>query len=166
MEPKIIKTLCGMEVKIIPKQENIPDFDTKAIQIKHIDYYDAPYSSYEDDEITEEVISKILEEIPQGLNIYLYLDPYGEVDQLEVNCDGEWLAIGLSLHGGTKEEKNYYSYNPEYAGVEEFAHVQSGGQSPVEKYLALTNMEAGVKAVEYFIRTGKLYPGIDWAEQI
>ena len=59
--------------------------------------------------IYEEVISKILEEIPQGLNIYLYLDPYGEVDQLEVNCDGEWLAIGLSLHGGTKEEKNYYS---------------------------------------------------------
>jgi hypothetical protein len=37
MELKIIKTLCGMEVKIIPKQENIPDFDTKAIQIKHID---------------------------------------------------------------------------------------------------------------------------------
>ncbi len=59
-----------MEVKIIPKQENIPDFDTKAIQIKHIDYYDPPYSSYEADEITEEVISKILEEIPKGLNIY------------------------------------------------------------------------------------------------
>ena len=116
--------------------------------------------------IYEEVISKILEEIPQGLNIYLYLDPYGEVDQLEVNCDGEWLAIGLSLHGGTKEEKNYYSYNPEYTGVEEFAHVQSGGQSPIEKYLALTNMEAGIKAVEYFIRTGKLYSGIDWAEQL
>ena len=48
----------------------------------------------------------------------------------------------------------------------EAAHVQSGGQSPIEKYLALTNMEVGVKAVEYFIRTGKLYPGIDWAEQL
>ncbi len=47
-----------------------------------------------------------------------------------------------------------------------FAHVQSGGQSPIEKYLALTNIEDGVKAVEYFIRTGKLYPGIDWAEQL
>jgi len=28
--------------------------------------------------------------------------------------------------------------------------VQSGGQSPIEKYLALTDMEAGIKAVEYF----------------
>ena len=91
-----------------------------------------------------------MEEIPQGLNIYLYLDPYGEATMFEVNCDGEWLAISFSSHGGTKEEKNYYSYNPEYAGVEEFAHVQSGGQSPIEKYLALTDMEAGIKAVEYF----------------
>lgn len=166
MEPEIIKTLTGMEVQIIPKQENIPDFDSKAIEVKHIDYYDSPYASYEADEITEEVISKILKEIPQGINIYLYLDPYGEVDQLEVNCDGEWLAVGLSLHGGTKDEKNFYSYNPQYAGVEEWAPIESGGQSPIEKYLALTNIEAGVKAVEYFIRTGKLYPGIDWAEQL
>lgn len=90
-----------MEVKIIPKQENVPDFDTKEIQIKHIDYYDPPYSSYEADEITEEVISKILEEIPQGLNIYLYLDPSGEVEMFEVNCDGEWLAISFSSYGGT-----------------------------------------------------------------
>jgi len=26
-------------------------------------------------------------------------------------------------------------------------------------------MEAGVKAVEYFIRTGELYPGIDWVHE-
>ena len=47
-----------------------------------------------------------------------------------------------------------------------FTCEEVGGQSPIEKYLALTNMEVGVKAVEYFIRTGKLYPGIDWAEQL
>lgn len=28
------------------------------------------------------------------------------------------------------------------------------------------DIEEGVKAVEYFIRTGKLYPGIDWAHQL
>jgi len=28
---------------------------------------------------------------------------------------------------------------------------------------AITDMETGVKAVEYFIRTGELYPGMDWA---
>lgn len=105
MEPKIIKTLCGMEVKMIPKQENIPDFDTKAIQIKHIDYYDPPYSSYEADEITEEVISKILEEIPKGLNIYLYLDPYGEVEMFEVNCDGNGWQSALARMAEPKRKR-------------------------------------------------------------
>ena len=42
----------------------------------------------------------------------------------------------------------------------------SEGQSPIEKYLALTDREAGIKAVEYFIRTGELCPNIDWARQI
>ena len=29
--------------------------------------------------------------------------------------------------------------------------------------VGITEMDADVKAVEYFIRTGKLYPGIDWS---
>ena len=107
MESRVIKTLCGMEVKIIPKQESIPAFDPTAIKIKHIDDEDYPYSSYEEDEITEEIIAKILKDIPEGVEMYLYLDPSGEVDVFEVICDREWLAIGLSLHGGTREEKNY-----------------------------------------------------------
>ncbi len=36
----------------------------------------------------------------------------------------------------------------------------------MEKYLVIKDIEAGVKAVEYFIRTGQLYPGIDWARQM
>ena len=65
---------------------------------------------------------------------------------------------------GTNEV--YYSYNPCFAGTEELSPLESGGQSPVEKYLAINDIDAGVKAVEYFIRTGELYPGIDWAKQI
>lgn len=155
-----------MEVKIIPKQETIPAFDPTAIAIKHIDYYDPPYSSYDSEEITEELIAKILKEIPQGINIYFSLNPDGEEDMFEVNCDGKWLAFGFNYHGGTQFEKNHYCYNPEYAGVEEFSPLKSGGQSPIEKYLALTDMDIGLKAIEYFIRTGELYPGIDWAEQL
>lgn len=178
MEPKIIKTLCGMEVKILPKQENIPAFDPTAIKIKHIDDEDPPYSSYEEDEITEEIISKILKDIPQGVEMYLYLDPFGEGDVFEVICDREWLAIGLSLNGGTTDEKNYYCYNPAFADTADeinkgafedksiWTDLESGGQSPIPKIHAITDIELGVKAVEYFIRTGELYPGIDWEEQL
>lgn len=152
-----------MELKIFPKREEIPAFDPKAIKLQHITYYDRPYTEYEGGEITEEVIAEILQKIPSGLNIYLSLAPYGEDDWLEVNSGGGWLALGYRSEGGSK---NYYSYNPDFAGTEELSPLHSDGQSPIEKYLALKDIPTGVKAVEYFIRTGELYPGIDWAKQL
>lgn len=126
-----------MELQIIPKQDAAPVDGPQAIRIQYITYYPSG-KSYEGGEITEEVISKVLAKIPQGTEVYLSLVPYGEDDFLEVISDGEWLALG---------------YSPR------------GGQSPIEKYLALNDMEAGTDAVAYFIRTGGLYPGIDWAKQ-
>ena len=69
--------------------------------------------------------------IPAGLNIYLSLVPSGEESWLEINCNGEWLALF------------YWSKD---------------GQ-------AITDLESGVKAVEYFIRTGEFYPGIAWMHE-
>ena len=89
----------------------------------------------------------------------------------EVVSDGEW----LSLCYGSENTETYFSYNPEYANtVERLEEVDLGdenvytpinydGQSPIPKCQAITDMYASVKAVEYFIRTGELYPGIDWA---
>ena len=42
---------------------------------------------------------------------------------------------------------------------------ESGGQSPIPKIQAITDIETGVQAVEYFIRTGELYPGISWLHE-
>ena len=151
-----------MELQIIPKQDTIPAFDAKAIQLRHIEYYPSD-RVYEEHEITEAVISKIRKQIPCGINVYLSLDPYGEDDWLEVNCDGEWLFLGYCFNGGCNI---YYSYNADFAETEEWSPLESGGQSPIEKYLALKDIETGTKAVEYFIRTGQLYPGIAWAQQL
>lgn len=164
----------GMEV--LAKQDKIPSWDTNAIAVKHIEYY--PYGdTYEEDQITPEIIAKILEEIPQGINLYLFLDPYGECDFMEVLSDGEWLSLGCSFDRDGEFE-NYYTYNAAYADtaeqIEQFQYsdktvwtpLESGGQSPVPKMEAIKDIEAGRKAVEYFIHTGKLYPGIDWARQL
>ncbi len=162
-----------MKPKIIPKQEIIPSYDANAIAIKHIEYY--PYGeTYSEDEITPVLISNILKEIPDGIEIYLFLDPDGEDDWLEVNCDGEWISLGFSGDSG----QNYYcSYNPAFADTADqidkadfsdksiYTDLESGGQSPIPKIQAITDIEAGVKAVEYFIRTGALYPGIEWIHE-
>jgi len=163
-----------MELQMIPKQERIPPFDTRTIKIQRIEYFDPPYKKYKREEITEKIIAKVLKKIPDGINIYLLLDPNGEDDWLEVNCDGEWIALTFS---GDFGQNNYYLYNPAFAHTADqidkadfsdksiYTDLESGGQSPIPKIQAITDIEAGVKAVEYFIRTGELYPGIDWLHE-
>ena len=163
-----------MEIQIIPKSESIPVFDPQAVRLQHIMYFDAPYKEYEGEEITETVIAEVLRKIPSGVNVYLSLVPYGEDDWLEVNCDGKWIALGFS---GDCGQNNYFSYNSAFASTADqiekanfsdkniYTSLQSGGQSPIPKIQAITDIEAGIKAVEYFIRTGKFYPGIDWMHQ-
>lgn len=163
-------------MEIISKKESIPTFDMDIIAVKHIEYYPGG-GIYDEAQITPELIGKILAEVPQGISIYLFLDPYGECDWMEVLSDGEWLSLGCSFDRNG-EYHNYYTYNSAYADTAEMINkfnysdkstwtsLESGGQSPVPKMEAITDMENGVKAVEYFIHTGELYPGIDWAHQL
>lgn len=167
-----------MESNIIPKQETIPSFDPNAVAVKYIEYYQSSGKAYTEDEITPELISKILQEISKNININLFLDPVGECDWLEVLSDGKWLYLArFRLYKNGKEDEYFFSYNPDYASTvgqikEEnysdksvWTELLSGGQSIIPKIHAITNMESGVKAVEFFIRTGELYPGIDWEQE-
>lgn len=167
-----------MESEIISKQERILPFDFQAIEVQRIEYFDYPYQEYTGEEITEEIIAEVLKEIPKGINLYLFLEPdeegNWEDNWLEINCDGTWIALGFWKDDG---QHFYYSYNPAFADTADqmnnansldkdiYTDLISGGQSPIPKREAITDIEAGVKAVEYFIRTGKRYPGIDWVHE-
>ena len=108
----------------------------------------------------------------------MFLDPDGESDWMEVLSDGEWLYLGrFRLYENGKKDEYIFSYNPDYASTDaqivEFDYsdksvwteLLSGGQSLIPKIDAISDMESGVKAVEFFIRTGELYPGIDWLQE-
>lgn len=163
-----------MEFQVIPQRADIPSFDADAIKIRHIRYFEPPYQEYGEEEITEEIVGAILKKLPDGLNIYLSLNPDGEDDWLEVNCDSRWISLGFSRECG---QDCYCSYNPAFAHTASqimeadfsdkriYTPLESGGQSPIPKMQALTDIGKGVKAVEYFIRTGELYPGIDWMHE-
>ncbi|MBD5148013.1 MAG: hypothetical protein HDT19_04405 [Oscillibacter sp.] len=170
-----------MKLQIISKQEIVPLFDPNVVAIKHIEYY--PHGrSYSEDEITPRLISKLLKQVPKGIGVYLSLNPDGECDWLEVVSDGKWLFLGYCFEHTeiTKDGKfvrydSYCSYNSDFADTVEqieradfldrsvYSPINSEGQSPIPKFQAITDMDIGVKAVEYFIRTGERYPGIDWS---
>jgi len=149
------------EIEIIPKQENIPAFAPKAILVKHITFYPDMDREYEGDQITEDLISDLLHEAREGTEAYFSLIPSGEEDWLEVVCDGEWMSLAYCVG-----EEEYESYNAAFAETEELSPLESGGQSPIEKRFAIQDLDAGIQAVEYFIRTGKPYPGMDWAKHL
>ena len=146
-----------MELSIIPKQDMIPAFNSEAIKVRIVEA-DDDLGNF--DEITEESIASILSEIPKGIAVALYLDPNGDTDWLEVQSDGKWLSLVFY------SDDEYTIYNPKFAGKPDLTTLESGGQSHIEKVFAIQDMEIGIKAVEYFIRTGELYPGIDWAKYL
>lgn len=167
-----------MASKMIPKQETVPSFDPNAVAVKYIEHYHPSGKAYNEDEITPKIVSKILKEASEGINIDLFLDPAGECDWMEVLSDGEWLYLGrFRFYQNGREDEYFFSYNPDYASTvaqtkesnysdkSVWTELLSGGQSIIPKIHAITNMEIGVRAVEFFIRTGELYPGIDWVQE-
>ena len=145
-----------MEPKIIPKQETRPSFDPNAVAVKYIEYYDSAKAAYSEDKITPKIISKILKEVSMG-------------------NDCIWGCF--RLYENDREDEYFFSYNPDYASTiaqiaesnysdkNVWTELLSGGQSLIPKVHAVTDMESGVKAVEFFIRTGGSYPGIHWVQE-
>ena len=62
-----------MKFEIIPKSDIIPSYDPNAVAVKYIED-NSNGEQYEEDEITPDLISKILHEVPEGIEIILYLD--------------------------------------------------------------------------------------------
>ena len=83
-----------MKFEIFPKSDIIPSYDPNAVAVKYIED-NSNGEQYEEDEITPDLISKILHEVPEGIEIILYLDPDGEghCGCLEVVSDGDWLSL-------------------------------------------------------------------------
>jgi len=114
------------------------------------------------DEINENTVQGIIEKIRQGTyaDVYLSLDPDGDDRYMQMESTDGWIFLQYC------EEVNrtwYSSYNVEYADSDEEAPIIcSDGQSVVEKKYTMHNLDLAVKCIEYFIRTGQLYPGMEW----
>ena len=135
-------------------------------------------------EIAKKTLQMVREHLPPsgtkiGEYVCLFLDPDGETDWMEVLSDGEWLYLGrFRFYENGKKDEYIFSYNPDYASTvaqtkesdysdkSVWTELLSGGQSIIPKIHAITNLESGAKAVGFFIRTGELYPGIDWVQEL
>lgn len=119
-------------------------------------------------EITEDSLDKLLKKISKGKNLGVYLsqDPYLEGNYMSIEIDNGWIVLQYVENDGTKDACFYSSFNPDYLDSKEEAPMEcSDGQSVILMRYTMHDFGLAAKCVEYFVRTGKLYSGMDWLKE-
>ncbi|MCI8527895.1 MAG: hypothetical protein HFH82_01890 [Lachnospiraceae bacterium] len=149
-------------IEFIPKNE-VPAAIPEGISVKY-------YVCWPDEpkEITPDNCEIILKNLRDGEwgDIYLTNNEDLEEDIMELESgDGLYALQYLRDNSGlTGEEGAWFStYDPEYLDSDEETDIEcSDGQSIICRKYTTTDKDAVMTAIEYFIRTGKLWDGIPW----
>ena len=114
----------------------------------------------EDEPVTEETVDKLIQEIRENRceSALLGLDEYGEEEFLSIDIVDGWAALAFNTYDEDGDAHLYQPVNPEFAGSEEDAPVSIGGQTPVLKRNALSDLNLVAECVLHFARTGELSP--------
>lgn len=147
-----------MDDEIIPKQ-TLPGPLPSGIRVQYAEGFGA---------VTEETVKQILKKVRKRAykHLYLTLDPYGESTFLEMCSENGWvsLSIGEEVYRDKRVTWTVYqSYDRRYSDSDEAAPIRQGQDIILKKY-TIQDIEAVLQCIEWFIRTGTPYPGIDWVK--
>lgn len=119
-------------------------------------------------QITRKVLDELLQLVRDGQMSSVSMEREGADDAefFTVDIEGDWSAP--VLYNAWDEVDGRLTFQPFEAKYflakdEEDAPVSIGGQTPIPKWFALDDLERTVQCVDWFARTGQLYPGIHWA---
>ena len=119
-------------------------------------------------EITSNSLSRLKKNLRDGIweNVFLTNDTSFEQNFMQLESGGGLYALQFVQDntGGIGEEAAWFSvYDPEHLESEEETDIESAdGQAVIYRGDVTTDKEAVMTAIEYFIRTGKLWDGIPW----
>ena len=123
-------------------------------------YYTHEYGEFK--EITQDNVKRIMKNLRSGrwedLCFYYEADEEGDFMEL-VSGDGLY-ALSYAEELG---QIWWTTYDPDYLDSYEETDIQHpDGQSIIFREYTTSDKEAVMTAIEYFIRTGKLWDGIPW----
>lgn len=124
------------------------------------------YSHGGSQELTADNLKRVLKKLHRGdwRNIYLAGDPDMEDSYMQLESgDGLYALQYVKSVGVAGEETWWSTYDPDYLDSDEETDIDaSDGQSIIFREYTTSDKEAVMTAIEYFIRTGKLWDGIPW----
>lgn len=119
----------------------------------------------EAEELTEIRLQTLVQQIQNGesLGIILGQDFDFEEDYMQIEIDGGRICFQYIRDIGTDAECFYSSFDPDFLDSEEEAPINcTDGQSVLLMRHTMQDPVLAAKCVEYFARTGALYPGMTW----
>lgn len=111
--------------------------------------------------LTEERLADILQQIRggEGIDVYFWKDADMEQNLLFIENDSYWISI---VYFGD-DDSFYTCFDPDYLDSDEEAPVIAGdGQSIILKRETMHDPLLAAECIEYCVRTGTLYPGMEW----
>lgn len=119
-------------------------------------------------QITRKVLDELLRLVRAGQMSSVYMEREGAdgAEFFSVDIEGGWSAPVLYNTWDEGDGRlTFQPFDAKYllAKDEDDAPVSIGGQTPIPKWFALDDPELTVLCIDWFARTGQLYPGIHWA---
>ncbi|MCI9078261.1 MAG: hypothetical protein HFH68_04955 [Lachnospiraceae bacterium] len=118
--------------------------------------------------ITEKDLNRLLKDIrnKKHIGISLNNDPDLEGDYMQIEISNNLICLEYVENNLKSNECSYSCFNPDYLDSDEWSPMDAAdGQSIILMRYTMEDPELAAKCVEYFVRTGKLYPGMAWLKQ-
>ncbi len=116
------------------------------------------------EKLTEENLKELLKRIRRRKTeeAYLWWNPNGEGDNFNIEVNRSWIAFQYVVNDGMEDGCFYSSFDPAYLDSDEESEVGTIYGCFMPLRYTMHDAKLAVKCVEYFARTGKLYPGTAW----
>lgn len=119
-------------------------------------------------ELTEKNLKQLLRKIRwrKVMEAYLWWNPNEEGDCFNIEVNPSWIAFQYVVNDGMKDGCFYSSFDPAYLDSDEESDTGTIYGSFMPLRYTMHDARLAIKCVEYFARTGKLYPGTAWLKTL
>jgi len=167
MFKKECTAMSKSKTTIIPKQDPPPAMPS-GLQILYT--FDA--FGHDGQQLTEASLKKLVQKVQKGENVSVYLCPSDDMETaieeeyFQVEIDNRWIAIQYVVEDTSPDGYYCSCFDPDFLDSDEESPMVPGdGQSVIPKKYTMHDPALAAKCVEYYARTGKLYPGMEWLRQ-
>ncbi len=119
------------------------------------------------EKLTEKNLKLLLRKIhhKKTMEAYLWWNSDEEGDFFNIETNPDWIAFQYVFHDGMEDGCFYSCFNPAYLDSEEESETGTFYGCFMPLRYTMYDPKLAAKCVEYFARTGKLYPGTAWLKE-